>query len=65
MFLLRYRRTARYGAWLDREPSPVLPDDYYPPDQTADRLEFNLNEIAETGPLEDDEADDDPDLVAR
>ena len=55
MFLLRYRRPARYGAWLDREPSPQHPEDDYPMDAAAFRLEDQLDEIAER--VLDDELD--------
>lgn len=56
MFLLRYRRSARYGGWIDGEPSPQLPGDYYPPDETALRLDFHLDQIAESDEAVPDES---------
>lgn len=54
MFLLRYRRPARFGGWIDgREPAypvvePIPTDnDFEPEDDSAGRLEFYCDEIAE------------------
>jgi hypothetical protein len=46
VFLLRTRRPARYGAWLDREPSPLELEMVCAQDDSALRLDFYLDEIA-------------------
>ena len=48
MFLLRYRRPARFGAWRDRLP-PVIDEDgeIRARDDSAPRLDWHCDEIAE------------------
>ncbi|MEO5611496.1 MAG: hypothetical protein ABIT68_01840 [Sphingomicrobium sp.] len=48
MFLLRYRRPARFGAHLDHPPAPIAPDDAE--DDAAGRLDWHCDEIAELDP---------------
>lgn len=49
MFLLRYRRPARYGAWLDCL-APPLDNER---DDTAGILDWKLDEVAERAPATD------------
>lgn len=48
MFLLRARRGSRFGAWIDREASPIERDGDFATDESALRLDFHLDEIAQT-----------------
>jgi hypothetical protein len=57
MFLLRYRRPARYGGWIDREPSPRHPEDEYPVDEAALLLDFHLDQIADLEPAPEGEGE--------
>ena len=65
MFLLRYRRRARFGPWLDRPPPPPSP---FPPDpetdpthdDSAERLDCNCVEIEEQAWRESQQSGDVP-----
>lgn len=61
MFLLRARRGSRFGAWIDRLPSPLDTDDDFATDDSALRLDFHLDEIA--GSASDDDGDNNDDAV--
>ena len=52
MFLLRYRRPARFGPALDHPapPVPIDDDELPPPDEAATRLDWHCDEIAELDP---------------
>jgi hypothetical protein len=66
MFLLRYRRPERYGAWIDSEPAPPQPDDLYLTDEAALRLNFHLDQISERDlGVECDEIEETPRAVER
>lgn len=52
MFLLRYRRPARYGAWLDRLAVPLNEEGELTED-SAGILDWKLDEIAERAPATD------------
>lgn len=47
MFLLRYRRAARYGAWLDHQPPPLDRDEPTCTDELALDLDYRLEALGE------------------
>ncbi|MEO8176194.1 MAG: hypothetical protein ABI626_06000 [Sphingomicrobium sp.] len=60
MFLLRYRRPARFGAQLDH--GPAAPAEFEAEDEAATRLDWHCDEIGELQPsLFEDDLEDDPD----
>ena len=59
MFLLRYRRPARFGPALDHVPAPIADSDL--DDEPAVRLDWHCDEIAELKPeLFEDDTDAEP-----
>ena len=52
MFLLRYRRSNRFGPWRDRMPAPIEDGRLWDRDESVDRLDWHCGEI---------DAVDDPD----
>ncbi|MEO7257102.1 MAG: hypothetical protein ABIW18_04230 [Sphingomicrobium sp.] len=56
MFLLRYRRPARFGAQLDH--GPAAPAEHEPEDEAAARLDWHCDEISELQPSLFEDADD-------